>query len=196
METKERPSVMQPRTSIRLAVLLAAIFAAAPAGAQLYKWVDERGVTNYSNQPPADPRNAKNLRPVEDRISVYTPDQALTQAVDDLRQGYDRATAERIASLERELEAERRARQYAAAQAQPVLDYSGYDPYEPAFVAFPPRHRSRRLNQIQLPPGAIAGNVVGTNGFIPGNSAAASPRPAFPSRSPREAPRSARLPEK
>lgn len=187
---------MQPRAFIRLAVFLAAVFAAVPSGAQLYKWVDERGVTNYSNQPPADPKSAKNLRPVEDRISVYTPDQALTQAVDDLRQGYDRATAERIASLERELEAERRARQYAgAAGGQPVY-YGGYEPYEPEVVFVPNRHRTRRFNQIQLPPGAIAGNVVGPNGFIPGNSAAASARPAFPSRPPREAPRGSRLLER
>ena len=29
--------------------------AAAPAHAQLYKWVDAKGVTNYSSTPPAGP---------------------------------------------------------------------------------------------------------------------------------------------
>ena len=48
---------------------------------QLYKWVDERGVTNYSNQPPADPKAAKTVRPVEDRLSVYSPDQGMVQAI-------------------------------------------------------------------------------------------------------------------
>ena len=42
---------MKPRTLIRLTIVLVAILAAAPACAQLYKWVDERGVTNYFNQP-------------------------------------------------------------------------------------------------------------------------------------------------
>ena len=60
--------------------------AAVPASAQVYKWVDERGVTNYSNQPPADPEAVKKLGLVEDRISVYTPDRALTQAVEAFRQ--------------------------------------------------------------------------------------------------------------
>src|SRR5262245_38662861 len=61
--------------------------AASPAlSAQLYKWVDERGVTNYSSQPPADPGAAKNLGPVEGNLSVYSPDPALTRAVAASRQ--------------------------------------------------------------------------------------------------------------
>ena len=36
-------------------ILIAAAAAAAwPAGAALYKWVDEKGVTHYSEQPPPD----------------------------------------------------------------------------------------------------------------------------------------------
>jgi len=37
------------RTNIQLTFLLAAVLATAPASAALYKWVDEGGVTNYSN---------------------------------------------------------------------------------------------------------------------------------------------------
>jgi len=33
--------------------VLIALLAAAPAAAQTYKWVDERGVTNYGTKPPA-----------------------------------------------------------------------------------------------------------------------------------------------
>ena len=184
---------MSPCTLTRLTVVLVAIFAAAPACAQLYKWVDERGVTNYSNQPPADPKAAKKLRPVEDRISVYTPDRALTQAVEAFRQKSNQAAAERIASLERQLEAERLARQQAAA-AQASYDpclsqrincngiYSGYYPYGPSFVFVPARHRLRSIVQTQLTPGTTAGNVVGMNGFIPGNSASALARVVLPSR--------------
>jgi len=184
-------------------MVLLAILAAAPACAQLYKWVDERGVTNYSNQPPADPKTAKKLARVEDSISVYTPDQALTQAVEAFRQKSAHASAERIASLERELEAERRARQLAAAAAaqatyDPCLGrgvncdgiYSSFYPYDPGFVFVPTRHRSRRINQTQLPPGTIAGNAVGMNGFIPGNSATAPNRTVSRSRTLFEAPMS------
>lgn len=193
---------MPPRTFTRLTVVLVAILATAPACAQLYKWVDERGVTNYSNQPPADPKAAKKLQPVEDRVSVYTPDEALTQAVAAFRQKSDRTSAERIASLERELEAERRARQYATVTAAAVADpclsqgigcngiYSGYYPYGPYFVFVPTRHRPRSIAQPQLIPGTTAGNVVGVNGFIPGNSAFAPTRTVLRSRALLEAPTS------
>ena len=61
-------------------VMLSVVAVGAPASAQqLYKWVDERGVTNYSNHPPADPKTAKNVRPVEDRLSVYSPDPGLVR---------------------------------------------------------------------------------------------------------------------
>ena len=188
---------MQLRSLIRLPVVLVAILAAAPASAQVYKWVDERGVTNYSNRPPADPKAVRKLGLVEDRISVYTPDKALTQAIEAFHQRSNQALAERIGNLERQLEAERRARQYAAAaDAQAAYDpclgnrgidcnriYSGYYPYGPAVVFVPLRHRPRSIVQTQLTPGTIAGNVVGMNGFIPGNSAAASAGTVFPSRS-------------
>lgn len=190
---------MQPRTLVPLPIVLVAILAAAPACAQLYKWVDGRGVTNYSNQPPADPEAARTLALVEDRLSVYTPDRALAQAVEASRKRSDQALAERIDSLERQLEAERRARQYSAAPAvhDPCLSQgincngnSGYYPYDPAFAFVPVRHRPRRIVQPQLTPGMIAGNVVGLNGFMPGNSAAASIRPALSSRPLLEAPMS------
>jgi hypothetical protein len=77
---------MRVHAVTRLSIALFAILAATPGSAQLYKWVDERGVTNYSNQPPSDPKTAKNMRPVEDRLSVYSPDPALAQAIDDDRQ--------------------------------------------------------------------------------------------------------------
>ena len=190
---------MPPRTLIRLTVLLVAILAPAPACAQLYKWVDERGVTNYSNQLPADPKAAKKLLPVEDRISVYTVDKALTQAVEAFRQKSDQASAERIASLERQLEAERLARQNAGAvQASydPCLSrgincngiYSGDYLYGSPVVFVPLRHRPRGIVQTQLTPGTTAGNVVGMNGFIPGNSAAQPTRTVRPSRALLEAP--------
>jgi hypothetical protein len=182
METKGRLSDMPLRTLIGLPVILAIILAAASASAQVYKWVDERGVTNYSNQPPAG-KAAKNVGLVEDRISVYSSDKTVTASTDAPRQKSDQALADKISSLERQLEEERWARQYAsAAAAQSAYDpclgnincnglYDGY--YSaPTFVFAPVRHRPRRIVQPQLAPGTIAGNAVGMNGFIPGNSAA------------------------
>ena len=61
---------------VRLA-LVVVLLAAPLAHAQTYKWVDERGVVNYSNTPP--PKAAK-AQPVEDRISVYAAEPRLAQA--------------------------------------------------------------------------------------------------------------------
>jgi hypothetical protein len=155
---------MQLRTFIRLPIILAAILAAAPAYAELFKWVDGRGVTNYSNQPPADPVAAKKLTTVEDRISVYTPDPALLRAVEAHRQqSGNRAVAAKIESLERQLEDERRARQYAAADAQAAYDpfYSSHH-YVAVPVLVPVRSWPlRNVAPAQLPPGMIAGNTPG-----------------------------------
>lgn len=63
----------------RLAILLLAL-AAPPLQAETFKWVDEKGVTNYSNKPPPAGKAAKSLRTVEDRISTYETDPALVRA--------------------------------------------------------------------------------------------------------------------
>lgn len=182
---------------MRLPLLISLLVASLAAGslpasaAQLYKWVDERGVTNYSNQPPVNPDTAKNLGPVEGNLSVYSPDPALTRAVATYRQeSGNRALAERVDYLERQLAAERLARQYAApvvpaAAPCPSGDcYGNYGTYYPAGGGgfFPiVGHKHKRLIPAQLPVGATAGNVVGMSGFIPGQSAlSASLAPARP----------------
>lgn len=65
---------------------LAAVFSIAPAAAELYKWVDERGVTNYSSEPPSSATAANKLSKVENKISVYTPDDGVMQAVKAVRE--------------------------------------------------------------------------------------------------------------
>lgn len=183
---------MRLRVTTGWIIALTALLATPPVAAQLYKWVDENGVTNYSNQPPANPKAAKNLRPVEDRLSVYSPDEGLTQAIDDARQKSQQRQSQRarIGNLETQLQDERRAREQATAAAaretqlayeKCVADrrvdcnaiYAGYPPYDPPVVIIPNQHRRRNIPQTVLPPGATAGNVTGNNGFIPGNSAAA-----------------------
>jgi len=163
---------------------------ASASAAQLYKWVDERGVTNYSSQPPVDPKAAKNLGPVEGNLSVYSPDPALIRAVAAFQQENNRGLAARVDYLERQLEAERLARQYAApvmpvsAPCQSGDCYGSYGTYYPAGGGgfFPIGSKHKGLVQAQLPLGVTAGNVVGMGGYIPGQSALAAslapPRPA------------------
>src|SRR3954449_5510924 len=55
------------------------VLAALPAAAETYKWVDAKGVVNYSNTPPASAKPAKTVQ-VEERLSTYESDPALKQA--------------------------------------------------------------------------------------------------------------------
>jgi hypothetical protein len=82
------------RALVQLLIVLAVGLAAAPACAELYKWVDERGVTNYSSDPPSDPRSAKKLARIENKLSVYTPDEGFMQAVKALRERSIKALSE------------------------------------------------------------------------------------------------------
>ena len=61
-----------------LAVVL--LLVARPLCAEIYKWVDEKGVTNYSSSPPANAKLAEKTQVVEERLSVYTPDPGLLRA--------------------------------------------------------------------------------------------------------------------
>ena len=74
--------------------LLALTCVSATASAQLYKWVDERGITNYSNDAPPAATTANKLTRVENKISVYTPDDSFMQAVKATRERSIKALAE------------------------------------------------------------------------------------------------------
>src|SRR5712691_12818715 len=50
-------NVSMPRF-IRSTALALVFLAAAPAWAQVYKWVDDKGVVNYSSRPPVDRESA------------------------------------------------------------------------------------------------------------------------------------------
>jgi hypothetical protein len=91
------------------------VLATVPAYAQVYKCLDERGVTNYSSEPPADNRAGLKPATVADRISVYAPEPAVQRAISAISLGKDRILSDRIDSLERQLVAERQSSQYAAA---------------------------------------------------------------------------------
>lgn len=116
------------------------LLAAAPLHADTYKWVDEKGVTNYSNAPP--PSRAAKTKLVEDRISVIPSDPTLPQAAAALR------------AREARRDEEWMQRQHAIA-AMPVnhypsggyadcLECGSYDSYFYPYYGygsyFPPRH--------------------------------------------------------
>ncbi|MEA3195417.1 MAG: hypothetical protein QOD26_3750 [Betaproteobacteria bacterium] len=56
-------------------LLALTLLLAAAAHAETYKWVDERGVINYSNTPPLTA--AKAAQTVADRVSTYETDPML-----------------------------------------------------------------------------------------------------------------------
>src|SRR5687767_6475533 len=96
----------------RLASLAASLFVLAVAGApvahaQMYKWVDERGVTNYSNEPPPKGVTAQRVGPVQDRMSTYSPPPSTSASTGASQPD---AMRERVQELERQLEQERRLR--------------------------------------------------------------------------------------
>ena len=123
-----------------------ATLVAVPAWSQIYKWVDDNGVVNYSSQPPSN-RKAEELDLDSVTVSVietYKTDQraawAAKSEVNALRQKVDQ--------LENQLEAERNALKYAAAAgASPgegAYGYPGYL-YAPTAVIFVRSHLRRQL---------------------------------------------------
>lgn len=172
-----------PRLCIGFAAL---VLASAPApGADLYKWIDENGVTNYSNNPPPKSRGGKPVTIVEDRLSVYTPEKAVTDAL--AKRAQKPAPALLGASAAREPEG----RPKTAPPLPPLVydpcltstDVNCYTLYDGSPV-FAGRRRPPRLTQPELPLGATAGNITGPNSFTAGQSGTA-PQAAAPRR-PRE----------
>ena len=107
-----------------LLVVSAAAWTVA-AGAQTYKWVDERGVVNYSNNPPPIAIAGKKLARVDDRISTYENEPAL------LRAAAARAAAPRPDYAEIEWLQRQRimAQQQAARPPSAGTDYMPYGDY-------------------------------------------------------------------
>jgi hypothetical protein len=127
--------------SSALASILA--LAAWPVLAQVYKWVDDKGVVNYSNEAPAD-RKATQLDPKAARVSIIGTDDASKRAANAQTSLNERVLSEKIDRLERKLDEERYARSASQAQAQTAADswyqqclrdrrvdcdYAGMDPY-------------------------------------------------------------------
>ena len=136
---------MVGRNAFAILLLLAA---AAPAAAESYKWVDDKGVVNYSNTPP--PEKFAKAKPVQDRISVMPSDPTLGAAVAAMN-----ARAAQRAAYD---EADWQARQHYMAMARmntpnPYGSYgTAYDPYAvpyaPYYPTFVPVYAVRRASHF------------------------------------------------
>ena len=121
--------------AMRALVLILATTAMAPVYAQTYKWVDARGVVNYSNVPP--PARPVQATLIEDRVSVMPPDPNLAAATaaaqaQSARQA-EYAHQEWLARQQSMMQAQALAAMYTPA-ADYVPSYYGYG-YAAPFVA-------------------------------------------------------------
>ena len=152
----------------RALIAFAVLAAASPlAGAQVYKWTDDKGVVNYSNTPPADSKSKKGMSVVEDRVSVYSADPAVVRATQNAREGRGAPPPPPVVAIP------------APPPLLPPVSTSdpclnGYDPiacgYYDGSPVFVGRRRPPHLVQPNLTPGAIAGNVNQNSGYTPGLS--------------------------
>lgn len=143
-----------------------ATFGAAPAWAQIYKWVDDHGVVNYSHQAPAN-RKAKELDTSAITLSVFEAEKPGHRAAP--ARSEVASLSDKIDRLERQLEAERQARQYAAAVDARALQaaydqcvsqrgvdcnviYNGFYPYGSTAVFVPRFHRFRTAPHFPVTP--------------------------------------------
>jgi hypothetical protein len=134
----------------RIVPLLFLGLAAASAGAsaETYKWVDARGIVNYSNSPPAAAAAAR-VQTVEQRISVVGPDPSVGLAAAALRE----REARRAETEEREWRQRQSALLAAQQQQMSASAYCVYGPdcgvsyypeiYDPYYYGYPAFYGSR-----------------------------------------------------
>lgn len=133
-----------------LGLLLLATLVAAPAWSEIYKWVDDNGVVNYSNRPPYN-RKAEELDLNSVTVSVIETNKTDQRAAWTVKSEVS-ALRQKVDQLESQLEAERYARQYTAdtgvgVGAMPGGGYYGYPGYlyAPTVVVFPRSHLRRQM---------------------------------------------------
>ncbi len=115
---------------MRSAFAFALLLAALPAGAETFKWVDEKGVTNYSSTPPA----ARAAKVIEARVSVIPADPSLASAIADMRA----QAAKRADYVEQEwIERGRLIAARPVVVAPPPEDYLGASYYPAYYPTYP-----------------------------------------------------------
>ena len=118
-----KPTHILLHQSVAVIATVLGMLSPATARAHIYKWVDERGVTVYSNVLPekSDPRNVEVV--IEEKPSDKTP------AADAMRR--EQQLLDRIGNLERQLQAQ----QYQGQMPPPPSPgYGNYSPgYSPSY---------------------------------------------------------------
>jgi len=150
---------------MRSAFALALLLAALPAGAETFKWVDEKGVTNYSSTPPA----SRTAKVIEERVSVIPADPSLATAIADMRA----QAAKRAEYVEQEWIERGRLMAARPVVVAPPEDYLGASYYPTYYPAYYPAY-----------PGYLGGSV---RGFRP-VSVKGPMRPSRPSTRPSSRP--------
>jgi uncharacterized protein DUF4124 len=142
---------MKLRTLFAIWIVFVASLASLSASAQVYRWVDEHGRTNYSDNPPDTVKAIGGVVQNLNRISVYTPEKSLTDAVVAFRSQINASAAarrqedERMALMRMQLAAQTAAQPSPCDSRDPYCDsgYGGYGyPYVPVAVGArrPPAH--------------------------------------------------------
>ena len=134
----------------KLGLLLLGTLLALPAWSGVYKWVDEDGVVNYSNQPPSN-RKAQELDLNSVTLSVIETDK-IDQRVAMAAKSEVGALRQKVEQLESRLEAERYTRGYPVESVtMPVVEY-GYPYGYPGYLYAPGgvfvQHHHLRKSQV------------------------------------------------
>ena len=114
--------------------IVCALALAAPLAAQaeIYRWVDDRGVINYSSVRPEGVKKVTQIAEDSGRVSTVP---GMSQEL--LAQQRQLELEARIQRLERELYEQRARDAMAAAQSYPAYPYPAYSPGYAAYPAFP-----------------------------------------------------------
>ena len=105
-----------------------ALCTALPLHAETYKWVDAKGVTNYSNAPPSSAKRS-DLKVVEDRISNMGTDPNFERDAQALRRREERRADYLEADWARRQQAMPMQQSYAYSEEPYYADYGWYGGY-------------------------------------------------------------------
>ena len=122
-------------------LLALALLLAPAAHAETYKWVDERGVVNYSNTPPPAAAKAA-AKAIPERVSTYEPDPSMQRVAYAPPSPYEVMLQQEWLQRQR-LMAERQNLQTLYPPADPFYQHSIYPGYYPVVFVRPVRQVRR-----------------------------------------------------
>ena len=102
--------------ALRLAVLAGTLLGPATAASQVYKWVDERGVTHYGEKPPTSARESR-VKTLDIELTGNDPPPRAGECYT-IQCQYTRMRADRLEREERSLREWESRQRAAAAQKQ------------------------------------------------------------------------------